>query len=151
MPRDETKDEDDSSDGDGPEFVDMIAACKDYFGEPDALPLLERFVEEHSSKFAHRQSLDASEEEQDLVHTELHREYLVRWEAAIEAFLTERAFSLQEFQTQLRDAVEDRYCALFEEHEHHGFVEALLAAFEYDEFVRVMVSRARDRGRGPHK
>ena len=42
MPRDETKDEDDSSDGDGPEFVDMIAACKDYFGEPDALPLLER-------------------------------------------------------------------------------------------------------------
>ena len=44
-----------------------------------------------------------------------------------------------------------RYCALFEEHEHHGFVEALLAAFEYDEFVRVMVSRARDRGRGPHK
>ena len=107
MPRDETKDEDDSSDGDGPEFVDMIAACKDYFGEPDALPLLERFVEEHSSKFAHRQSLDASEEEQDLVHTELHREYLVRWEAAIEAFLSDKAFSLQEFQTQLRDAVED--------------------------------------------
>ena len=45
MPRDETKDEDDSSDGEE-EFVDMIAACKDYFGEPDALPLLERFVEE---------------------------------------------------------------------------------------------------------
>ena len=73
MPRDETKDEDDSSDGEE-ELVDMIAACKDYFGEPDALPLLERFVEEHASKFAHRQSLDASEEEQDLVHTELHRE-----------------------------------------------------------------------------
>ena len=45
-----------------------------------------------------------------------------------------------------------RYCALFEEHEHHSFVEALLAAFEYDEFVRVMVSRAREqRSRGPHK
>ena len=148
MPRDETKDEDDSSDGDGPEFVDMIAACKDYFGEPDALPLLERFVEEHSSKFAHRQSLDASEEEQDLVHTELHREYLVRWEAAIEAFLSEKAFSLREFQTQLRDAVEDRYCALFEEHEHHGWVDSCFAAVSYEHFYRRMVAAAR---RGRHK
>ena len=34
MPRDETKDEDDSSDGDGPEFVDMIAACKFSFPPP---------------------------------------------------------------------------------------------------------------------
>ena len=147
MPRDETKDEDDSSDGEE-EFVDMIAACKDYFGEPDALPLLERFVDEHSSKFAHRQSLDASEEEQDLVHTELHREYLVRWEAAIEAFLSEKAFSLQEFQAQLRDAVEDRYCALFEEHEHHGWVDSCFAAVSYEHFYRRMVAAAR---RGRHK
>ena len=41
-----------------------------------------------------------------------------------------------------------RHCALFEESEHHEFVDALLAAFEYAAFVRLM---AKGGGGGDHK
>ena len=49
----------------------------------------------------------------------------------------------QELPVDLRDAVEDRYCALFEEHEHHGWVDSCFAAVSYEHFYRRMVAAAR--------
>jgi hypothetical protein len=142
--KDEAKNDDDDA-SDGEPFVDMIAACKVYFGDPDDLPLLEQFAAEHGRAFAHRQSLDCADEEQDLAHTALHAAYLVKWERCVEAFLRDRGYALLEFQEQLRDAVEDRFCALFEEHAHHGWVDSCFAAVSYEHFYRRMVAASRKR------
>jgi hypothetical protein len=41
-------------------------------------------------------------------------------------------------QEACREAINDEYCALFEEHKHHGFVDALLASQEYEAFYGMM-------------
>jgi hypothetical protein len=45
-----------------------------------------------------------------------------------------------------RGALEDQYCALFEEHKHYWFVDALLCGLEYDAFYAWMLGHARAAG-----
>lgn len=59
------------------------------------------------------------------------------------AFLADEGFDLAEFQRQLHDAKNDNYCALFEEHEHHGWVDSALAAVSYEHFFDRMADAAR--------
>ena len=49
---------------------------------------------------------------------------------------------------QCKDAIEDNYTALFEEHQHHWFVDALLSSMSYEHFFAMMTKAAREGGEG---
>ena len=59
--------------------------------------------------------------------------------------------SSADFFAQCKDALNDRYCALFEEHEHHWFVDALLACLDYSHFFSLMVAECRKKSSSRRK
>lgn len=50
---------------------------------------------------------------------------------------------MADFYSDCRDALEDKYCALFEDHEHKWFVELLVSMTDFQEFHEMMVREAR--------
>ena len=81
--------------------------------------------------------------EHRLIFTDLHARYLAIFEGVLESFLLDIGCSKAAFFAQCKVALEDQYCALFEEHEHHWFVDALLACLDYDRFFGLMVDESR--------
>jgi hypothetical protein len=59
--------------------------------------------------------------------------------------VTYARFATLFFNSDCKVALEDEYCALFEEHKHHWFVEALMASMEYQSFYDMMLRAARGR------
>lgn len=96
---------------------------------------------------------DAAEgaEEHRLEYDELHKKYLERFEAKLEAFIVKEGASPAEFIADCKSSLEDEFCALFEEDVNKEFVEMILATIEYPSFHKIMVGAARKRLEPKHK
>ena len=61
----------------------------------------------------------------------------------MEGFVKATGYTLEEFHTECKDALEDKYCALFEDHQYKFFVSMLLSVLDYDHFYGLMVNECR--------
>ena len=89
----------------------------------------------------HQDAAEAKDDEtveHKLEWSELHQQFLGIFEEQISDFLDTRGVCRQTFYSQCEDAIEDRYTALFEEHMHHWFVDALLSSMSYEHFFSMM-------------
>eukprot|EP00903_Cladosiphon_okamuranus_P006794 g6622.t1 len=75
-------------------------------------------------------------------YTELHAQYLQLVETLLSGFLEEEGRTSEELFSDMKDAKENNYTALFEEHEYHGFVQSVLDAMEYKSFYELMLKAA---------
>jgi hypothetical protein len=105
---------------------------------------LEVWVRDHVNSFKHAAAQEAKtgEIENELKFTELHEEYLSLFESLLEQFIAQEHSSSAEFFSECQDALNDQYCALFEEHEFHGFAEMLASAVQYEAFLAMMLKEA---------
>jgi len=81
--------------------------------------------------------------EHKLSYGNLHGHYLNIFEGLLGDFLLAEGCTFGSFQAQCQDALDDKYVALFDAHEHHGFVDALLASMDYSRFFALMVKECR--------
>eukprot|EP00752_Nemacystus_decipiens_P004643 g4236.t2 len=75
-------------------------------------------------------------------YTELHKRYLELVETLLTEFLKEEGRTAEELFSDMKDAKQNNYTALFEEHQYHGFVQSVLDAMEYESFYRLMLTAA---------
>ncbi|CAN0080933.1 unnamed protein product, partial [Ectocarpus sp. 12 AP-2014] len=75
-------------------------------------------------------------------YSELHGQYLRLVENLLSGFLEEEGRPAEDLFSDMKDAKENNYTALFEEHEYHDFVQSVLAAIEYQSFYRLMLAAA---------
>ena len=76
------------------------------------------------------------------LHTK-HSLVLLRLFPTHTAFVKSHDSTIQDFYVLCQEAINDEYCALFEEHQFHGFVDALLASIEYQSFINLMIGKAK--------
>ncbi|CAM9455996.1 unnamed protein product, partial [Sphacelaria rigidula] len=76
-------------------------------------------------------------------YTELHEQYLQLLEALLYEFLSEVGCTSEDLFSALKDAQDNNFCALFEEHRYHWFVQTLLAAMQYQDFYHLMLRSAK--------
>jgi hypothetical protein len=81
--------------------------------------------------------------EHSLRFGDLHAQYLALFEGSLAGFLADEGCSFRDFHSQCQDALDDKYAALFEEHQSHGFVGALLASLDYSRFFGLMAAECR--------
>ncbi|CAM9205591.1 unnamed protein product [Heterosigma akashiwo] len=82
--------------------------------------------------------------EHKLEFSDIHSEYLELFERGLESYIDEQGLTIQDFWSACQDAISDKYCAIFEEHEHHWFVEFLLSSIDYQNFFKMMIDKAKD-------
>ncbi|KAJ1449499.1 hypothetical protein M885DRAFT_622492 [Pelagophyceae sp. CCMP2097] len=140
-PRAESKSGD--GDDDGPPFIDVLAKCARRLAGAGGARALEAFKRKHATAFPATRS-NSGAVEHALAHTQLHADYLALWEAEVDAVLRAEGVSLGDFVAQARSALQGDFTALFEEHEHAEFVDALLAALTFEHFFEVMAGAARN-------
>lgn len=137
----ESDDEDDGKERET-RWVDQILRLKCEFGEDcDRSATLAHFVADHAMEFK-GDGNDVYSREHESRHALLYKEYLALWECEMEEFCKRRDIGLVELQSQMSDALNDRYTALFEEHPHHGWVDSALAALSYEHFYERMTKAA---------
>jgi hypothetical protein len=78
-------------------------------------------------------------DEHSLIFTDLFNQYQYMLNKHFEIFAEDNGVSLQFIYSNCRDALDDKYTALFSEHEHKWFVELLMSWMEYDSFVEFMI------------
>mmetsp|Transcript_50583 Transcript_50583/g.142298 ORF Transcript_50583/g.142298 Transcript_50583/m.142298 type:complete len:171 (+) Transcript_50583:69-581(+) len=155
MPRAEGKEADEAEHGGSDEeeevvggevdWKDRIEPAIKFFDGKDLNGMLDDFVQEHKHEFEEAAEAKTDEEvEHKLVYTDLHARYLRIFETELDQFLEGEGCSSAEFYAQCKDAIEDNYTALFEEHQHHWFVDALLASMSYEHFFEMMTKAARE-------
>ena len=91
----------------------------------------------------HQNGNRSHEVEHHLEYSALHEQYLSEFETNLSEFLTGEGCSSAEFFSQCQDALDDKYVALFDEHEHHWFVDALHASLSYERFFTLMIDECR--------
>mmetsp|Transcript_8159 Transcript_8159/g.10805 ORF Transcript_8159/g.10805 Transcript_8159/m.10805 type:complete len:150 (+) Transcript_8159:29-478(+) len=105
---------------------------------------LDNFLDEKAHIFREVAEEKAPEdEEHKLEYSQIHAEYLKIFERILEEYIDDQGCTIQDFWMACKDAIEDKYCALFEEHEHHWFVDSLLVSLEYQKFFELMIEKAR--------
>mmetsp|Transcript_9244 Transcript_9244/g.14237 ORF Transcript_9244/g.14237 Transcript_9244/m.14237 type:complete len:170 (+) Transcript_9244:91-600(+) len=133
------------SDSEGEEkgevFDDIILKLKENFGDDckQSTATLERFALANAHSFC---NVDPSSEYK-LEHHMLHQKYLRVWESEMVDFLHHQSLSMSQLFEQMEDAKLDRYTALFEEHQHHAWVDSILAVLSFEYFVQLMSFIAR--------
>ena len=70
--------------------------------------------------------------------------YLKDFEESVTEFITSYGCTIEEFYEECDFAINDKFCALFEEHKHHSFVETMLMSTDYMHFVDSMLEYARN-------
>ena len=129
---------------DGAEVPDFLARALVFYESRSFNDVLGAFVRRPAGAFAELAEAKTEEEvEHRIEHTALHREYLSEFEAGLATFLEREGCSGAEFFAQCQDALDDKFVALFEEHEHHWFVDALLAGLDYERFFCLMTDECR--------
>lgn len=85
----------------------------------------------------------SEDEEQNLECTIIFQEYQQLIEELLEDFVISNGSTIVEFYAECRSSLNGDFTALFEEHEHKWFVDALLSWLDYDAFFAEMVKSAR--------
>lgn len=96
------------------------------------------------SKYAHKfgsKNEDAkylSVGEHSLEDTIIFNKYQMLVEGLLQSFVVSKGSTIAEFFAECRGAMENKFCAIFEEHQHHWFVEMLLDWLDFDHFCDSM-------------
>jgi hypothetical protein len=98
-----------------------------------------KYADKFGSSSTDAKGMDAGEH--SLEDTIIFNKYQGLVEGLLQLFVTERGSTIGEFFAECRDAMENKFCALFEEHEHHWFVEMLLDWLDFDHFCESMSQR----------
>jgi hypothetical protein len=81
--------------------------------------------------------------EQNIQCTIAFQEYQTLIEDLLEEFVENHGSTVADFSAECRSSLNGDFTALFEEHEHQWFVEALLSWMDYQTFFEDMVKTAR--------
>ena len=76
--------------------------------------------------------------------TDIYNIYLKDFEESVTEFITSYGCTIEEFYEECDFAINDKFCALFEEHKHHSLVETILMSTDYMHFVDSMLDHARN-------
>ena len=105
---------------------------------------IKRFKRRYVSIFEEYLNIKSCEEmEQNLQCTLAFQEYQRLIEDLLEEFVEKNGSTIGEFTAECRSSLNGDFTALFEEHEHLWFVEALLSWMDYQTFFEDMVKSAR--------
>lgn len=83
------------------------------------------------------------EEEHSLECNEIFQEYQLLIENLLEEYVKNSGSTITDFYYECQSSLNGDFTALFEEHEHKWFVDALLAWLDYNVFFNDMVETAR--------
>lgn len=123
---------------------DFLARAVQFYESRPFNEALDAFVQRHAHSFKDSAEAKTDEEvEHHLEYSALHEQYLSEFETNLSEFLTGEGCSSAEFFSQCQDALDDKYVALFDEHEHHWFVDALHASLSYERFFTLMIDECR--------
>lgn len=107
---------------------------------------LASWMDTHAGEFDEYVGLELDECEHKLNLSNLHAEFLSIFERQITKFVRREGYGAEDFFAECKAAMDDFGCALFEEHEDKWFVTTLLSATDYNEWFKMMVSRAEEMG-----
>lgn len=151
----------------------VLGETADYCSSKQFCGEIEDFKEKYSYMFACQESKDADGEHK-LEYTEAYNSYQSLVEGLLEDFVKGRDSNIRDFYSECRDALDGKFVALFEEHEHkwyvyitphdmlYGnviiayvrtdrFVDILMSWLEYDAFYEMMCEYTLDRSRSHRK
>ena len=112
----------------------IIADAADYCSSTSFLQQLDTFKTEYSNIFENSVN-NPEEQEHSLESTIAFNEYQKLIESSLEGYVISRNSSITEF---CCDILDDKFMALFEEHEYKWFVEMILSWLDFDQFHIMM-------------
>ncbi|OQS00852.1 hypothetical protein ACHHYP_02235 [Achlya hypogyna] len=118
--------------------MSLLKRAASFYTSRDFERHFDSFIEEYGPLFEDDGDAKATDTEHKHVFKEAHDTYLAHFEAALTDFLAAEGSTITEFYDACREISEEKYTALFEEHQYAWFLERLLAAMEYTAFYTWM-------------
>ena len=111
---------------------------------------INRFRSKYASNFGakNKDAKSLAVGEHSLEDTIIFDKYQKLVESMLQSFVTSKGSTISDFFSECRAAMENKFCALFEEHEHHWFVEMLLDWLDFDHFCDSMAQFDGDKAQG---
>mmetsp|Transcript_19993 Transcript_19993/g.28724 ORF Transcript_19993/g.28724 Transcript_19993/m.28724 type:complete len:149 (+) Transcript_19993:70-516(+) len=115
-----------------------------YCSSDDFEEEINNFKRNNAHIFAqYAESKHSDDMEHKLECTEAFNEYQNLIESLLEDFTASKGSTVKEFYAECRSSIEGGFTALFEDHEHKWFVDALLSWLDYSHFFEDMVRASR--------
>ncbi|CAM9422192.1 unnamed protein product [Ascophyllum nodosum] len=126
----------------------LLERARRWFYSGEFQRQIDTFARRHAHEFGNAVATEnkTGEFTHSFRHCELHSQYLDLVETLFSDFLVKEDRTAEELFSDLKDAHENNYTPLFEEHQYHEFAQAVLAATEYEEFYRIMLAKATSYG-----
>ena len=127
-------------------FQSHLEALIAYCGGDEFQDKLDAFKSKHARRdlfLGMAECKEPEKEELSLEFTDVFKEYTALIEKSLEDFADAHDIGVQELYFQARDAMEGKFTALFEEHEHKWFVDLLMEWGSFDHFFQMMMDASR--------